>query len=281
VLGELEILGKKQIFVLSDGIGLTADTAIHSALAQFQNIEVEVNRVTMVRDKTRLVEVIRTAQKTDGIIVYTLVSKELRQFFFSETTMQKVPIVDLIGPLLETLSVFFEVSPLGKPGAQRELGESYFRGVEAIEYTVNHDDGQDPDGLPQADIIIVGVSRTSKTPLSVFLSNQYFLRVANIPIIYNVKLPRQLFSTDPQKIVGLTISAERLMEIRKARFERTSFPVPSKYASKEYILKELGYSNRLFAANGWAIIEVTEKSIEEVAVEILQLMEKVHLRLLI
>jgi regulator of PEP synthase PpsR (kinase-PPPase family) len=274
-------LEKKQIFVLSDGIGLTADTAIHSALSQFQNIDVEVNRATMVRDQARLVSVIHTAQKTGGMIVYTLVSKTLRRLFISETEKLKVPTVDVIGPLLDSLSAFFEITPVGNPGAQRELSESYFRGVEAIEYTVNHDDGQDPDGLPLADIIIVGVSRTSKTPLSVFLSNQYFLRVANIPIIYGVKLPYQLFNTDPRKVVGLTISAKRLMEIRKTRLERASFPVPPKYASYEYVVKELKHGARLFTANGWAVINVTEKSIEEVAVEILQLMEKVHLRLLI
>ncbi|UCH37889.1 MAG: kinase/pyrophosphorylase [Candidatus Bathyarchaeota archaeon] len=274
-------MAKKQIFVLSDGIGFTADTAVHSALSQFQNVEVEVNRATMVRDQARLVNVIHTAQKTGGIIVYTLVSRKLRHLFISETEKLKVPTIDVIGQLLTELSAFLEASPLGNPGAQRELSESYFRGVEAIEYTVNHDDGQDPDGLPLADIIIVGVSRTSKTPLSVFLSNQYFLRVANIPIIYGVKLPHQLFKTDPQKVIGLTISAERLMEIRKTRLERASFPVTPKYTSYNYIVKELKHSERLFAANGWSVINVTEKSIEEVAAEILQLMEQVHLRLLI
>lgn len=259
---------KREVFILSDATGLTAEMAVNATMSQFRNIEIEKKRVVLVRNKTRLIEAIRSATEVDGIIVHTLVSKELRQFFLSKIAEFGTRTVDIMGPLLDAFTGFFGVPPTGKPGVQRELSESYFRGIEAIEYTVNHDDGQDPDGLYLADMVIVGVSRTSKTPLSIFLSNQYFLKVANVPIILEVELPYQLFKINRNRVVGLTISAERLIDIRKTRIERTGLSVPPKYAEYDYIAKELEYSNKVFTANGWTIIDVTEKSIEEAASEI-------------
>ncbi len=262
----------RQIFILSDATGLTAEVAVNAVLSQFRNVDARINRVTMVKSRERLAEAIRLADKTDGIIVYTLVSKELRQVFLSELAKWNVRTVDLMGPLLDAFVDFFGTLPTGSPGLQRPLSESYFHEIEAVEYTVNHDDGQNPDGLSSAEIVIVGVSRTSKTPLSIFLSNQYFLHVANVPIVLGVSLPRQLFELDKSKVIGLKITAQRLMEIRRARIERTGFKAPPKYADYDCIVTELEYSNRLFARNGWSVIDVTEKSIEETAFEVLRLM---------
>jgi len=274
----IELGENKQIFILSDSTGLTAEMVVNATLSQFKNADVEINRITMLRNRTRLIETIRLAKKVKGIIVHTLVTKELRQLFYSEIKKYDVKSVDLVGSLLDVLTDFLEKQPIGNPGIQRELSESYFRGIEAIEYTVNHDDGQDPDGLHLADIVIVGVSRTSKTPLSIFLSNQYTLRVANVPIILDVAPPNQLFNLDKSKIFGLTISAKRLMEIRKARLERASFISSPKYTKYDRIVEELTYCNQLFTANDWTVIDVTEKSIEEAASEVLQLIMKTHLK---
>ena len=271
---------KKQIFILSDATGLTAEMTINAILSQFENIEVEINRITMVRNKIQLVDTVRLAKETNGIIVFTLVTSALRDLLHSEVTKQGVRAVDLIEPLLDVFIEFFGSKPIGNPGIQRELSERYFKGIEAIEYTVNHDDGQDPDGLHLADIVIAGVSRTSKTPLSMFLSTQYFLKVANIPIILEIRLPRQLFRLDRSRVFGLTISAERLLEIRKARLERTSFIAPPKYVDYDLIVKELEYSNQLFNANGWNVIDVTKKSVEETASEILRFMRNIHPKIL-
>lgn len=276
-----DLKAKKQVFILSDATGLTAEMAVNATLSQFRNAEVEVNRATMVRNRTRLVETIRLAKDTGGIIVYTLVTSALRQLLRSEAAKQGVRAVDLMEPLLDVFTEFLGTTPIRNPGIQRELSESYFKGIEAIDYTVNHDDGQDPYGLHLADIVIVGVSRTSKTPLSIFLSTQYFLRVANIPIVLEIELPRQLFRLERSRVVGLTISASRLMEIRKACLERIGFIAPPKYTEYYRIIKELGYSSKLFAANGWAVIDVTEKSVEEAASEILQLMRGVRPKALI
>lgn len=269
---------KKQIFILSDATGLTAEVAVNATLSQFRGVEVEINRLTMIKNRERLVNIIRSATEVGGIIVYTLVSKEMRRFFLSEAAKEKAQAVDLMGPLLDAFAKFLGASPTGSPGIQRELSESYFRAMEAIEYTVNHDDGQDPDGLGLADVVIVGVSRTSKTPLSIFLSNQYSLRVANIPIILEVEPPPQLFKLDKNRVIGLTASSERLMEIRKARIKRVGFKAPPKYANYDSIVKELKHSNQLFTANGWPIIDVTERSIEETAFDVLRLMKNMQSR---
>lgn len=267
---------RKHIFILSDATGLTAEVTVNAVLSQFRSTDVQINRVTMVRTRGRLVETIRLANEVDGIIVYTLVSKELRQIFLSELAKWEVRTVDLMGSLLNAFVDFLGVLPTGSPGLQRQLNERYFHNIEAIEYTVNHDDGQNPEELNLAEIVIVGVSRTSKTPLSIFISNQYFLRVANVPVVWGVGLPRQLFELEKSKVVGLKITAKRLMEIRKARIDRTGFKAPPKYADYDYIVKELEYGDRLFAKNDWAIIDVTEKSIEEAAFEVLRLMQSTH-----
>ena len=262
----------KQIYIVSDSTGITTEISVNFALSQFRGAEVEVNRVTMVRDKAVLIDVVQSAKKTDGVIVYTFVSEALRRFFLSEIAGKGVRTVDLMGDLLGAFTKFLKTPPTERPSHHRELNESYFRGIEAIEYTVTHDDGQDPDGLHLADIVIVGVSRTSKTPLSIFLSSQYFLRIANIPIIFEVGLPHQLFRLDKERVVGLIISPKRLMEIRRVRIERTDFRVPPMYTEYDHIVKELENSNRLFTINGWVIIDVTDKSIEEVASEIMRVM---------
>jgi regulator of PEP synthase PpsR (kinase-PPPase family) len=248
---------------------LTAEIAVNAALSQFRNTNVEINLVTMARNETRLDDTFRSARETGGIIVYTFLSEKLHRYFLAKIADEKVPAVDLMGPLLTAFTAFLGIHPVGGPDTHRKLSESYFRGIEAIEYTVNHDDGQDPDGLKFADIVIVGVSRTSKTPLSIFLSNQNLLRVANIPIILDVGLPTQLFQLDKKRIIGLTIAPERLVEIRKERIKRAPFRAPPKYTKYNRIVKELQYSHHLFTTNGWTVIDVTEKSIEEAASEIL------------
>lgn len=267
------------MFILSDATGLTAEMAVNATLSQFRDAEVEINRVTMIRNIHRLEDIIHSACESKGIIVYTLVTRELRQFFQCEAARQKVQAVDLMGNMLEAFTKFLGTSPTGSPGMQIELSERYFTGIEAIEYTVNHDDGRNPEDLNAADIVIVGVSRTSKTPLSIFLSNQYLLRVANIPIIMEIKLPSQLFQLSKNRVIGLTISPERLMEIRKARIERTTgFVSPPKYVQYDNIVRELEYCDNLFTANGWSIIDVTKRSIEETAFEVLRLVRNLQAR---
>lgn len=262
---------KKSIFIVSDATGLTAERVVRVALFQFKPADAEIERVSRVRNRSKVVEAVQLASKARGIIVHTLVSQELRNILISKSAEYRVPTVDLIGPIMTVLNDFLETPPVVSPGLQHKLSESYFRGIESIEYTINHDDGQDPEGLYQADIVLVGVSRTSKTPLSMFLTNQYSLRVANIPIVLGTDLPQQLLKLDRDKIIGLTISPKRLMEIRRARIQRIIGNVSSRYADYNQILKELEYSQQIFASKGWMVVDVTKKSIEETASEIMSL----------
>lgn len=264
----------KQVVIVSDSTGFTAEIIVNAILPQFSNTDVEINRFTMVRDRTELLDAIDLANSAESIVVYTLVSEELRSFFLSQIVQKQIRAVDVMGPLLNAFTDFLGTPPLQKPGQHRKLSKSYFRGIEAIEFTVNHDDGQDSDQLNLADIVIVGVSRTSKTPLSIFLSSRYLLRVANIPIVLELELPSQIYSLNKNKIIGLTIAPKRLVEIRKARIERANFRVTPRYADYTHIVKELEYCNRLFKQNDWAVIDVTEKSIEEMATETMRLTKK-------
>ena len=250
---------------------MTAERVIKAVLLQFNSANIEINRIPNVRNRLRIVEAVELASKAKGIIVHTLVSNELRNTLHSKCAEYGVMTLDLIGPVLTILTDFLETPPIATPALQHKLSDMYFREIECIEYTISHDDGRDPDGLSQADIVIVGVSRTSKTPLSIFLSNQYALNVANVPIILGLDLPHQLFRLDNNKIIGLTISPRRLMEIRKARIQRMKGETPFGYADYDHILEELKYSYQIFALKAWTLIDVTEKSIEEIATEIIDL----------
>jgi regulator of PEP synthase PpsR (kinase-PPPase family) len=271
-VGDLDLV--KTIFVVSDSTGLTAETVLNSVILQFGNIDFEIIRISRVGKTSKIIELVQEASEKKGLIVYTIVSEELRNVLVSESKRHGIFSIDLIGPLLDELSVFFGKKPRFFPGIQHELSAGYFRGIECVEYTINHDDGRDPEGLYRADLILIGVSRTSKTPLSIFLSNQYSLCVANIPIVLGVDLPKEIFNINRNRVIGLHISPDRLMEIRSARMQRISNISESEYADLTQVQKELEYGYHLFVENGWRIIDITFKSIEEAATEIMDLMEK-------
>lgn len=259
---------------MSDATGLTAEMVITGLLPQFKPLDFEITRFVGVKDTSSIIDIVQNATKKNGLIVHTFVLKELRDFLSAESLKYGVLSVDLLGSLIDALEGFTGKTPVYRSGLQHKLSESYFRGIDAIEYTINHDGGRDPDGLTKADIVLIGVSRTSKTPLSIFLSNQYSLYVANITIVLGVDLPPQVYNVDKKKVVGLLISPQRLMEIRKARMQRIDKTYSSSYslyADSNHIAEELKYSKRVFTQNNWKIIDVTEKSIEETATEIISL----------
>ncbi|MDE2179782.1 MAG: kinase/pyrophosphorylase [candidate division NC10 bacterium] len=262
--------GRCQIFAVSDATGATAELVVRAALAQFQVAEVEIRRLPNIRTVGEVRCAIETAQASKGIIVHTLVSEELRQAVLREGRERGVETIDLIGPLLLRLSDQLRVPPLMQPGLFRQLGQEYLQRIEAIEYTVKHDDGQHPLGLDHADIVLVGISRTSKTPLSIYLAGKGW-RVANVPVILNLPLPGRLMTIDQDRIVGLIVGVDRLVELRRARLERKHMPVAEAYAASEKVRAELSYSRALFRKAGWPVIDMTSKSIEEAASELLTL----------
>ncbi len=260
-----------QIYVVSDATGTTAELVVRAALAQFQEADVEIIRLSSTCTVGDVRGAIETAHANKGIIAHTLVSEELRQAVLREGRERGVETIDLMGPLLLRLSDLLHLQPLMQPGLFRQLGQEYLQRIEAIEYTVKHDDGQDPLGLANADIILVGISRTSKTPLSIYLAGKGW-RVANIPVILNLPLPGRLMTIDQHRIIGLSVSVDRLVELRRARLERQHASVAEAYAKAEEVHAELLYSRSLFRKCGWPLIDMTNKSIEEAASEILALL---------
>lgn len=260
-----------RIFAVSDATGATAEMVVRAALAQFQMPEVDIRRLPNVRTVADVRRAIEAAHLSKGIVVHTLVSEKLRQAIVREGRKRAVAAIDLIGPLLLRLTDLLRVPPIVQPGLFRHLGEDSLHRIEAIEYTVKHDDGQDPFGLDRADIILVGVSRTSKTPLSLYLAQKGW-RVANVPVILNLPLPGPLMKIDQGRIVGLIVRAEHLVELRRARLEHPDAPLNGAYPDLEHVRSELRYSRSLFRKSGWPVIDMTNRSIEEAATEVLALM---------
>ena len=259
-----------QVLIASDATGHTAEVVVRAALAQFRGAEVQLVRRSHIRTSEDVRETVREAREVGGLIVHTLVAQEMRSCMLTEARSRQVPTIDLFGPLLLRLEDLLSLHPLAKPGLFRDMDAEYRRRFEVMDFTVRHDDGQDAQGLLQADLILVGVSRTSKTPLSIFLAWRG-LRVANVPIIQSLPLPEELGRVASQKVVGLTIKAERLRELRRSRLLQMETPPKFPYADGRQIWAELEYAQGLCARAGWPLVDVTDKSIEEVAAEVLVL----------
>ncbi|HEX9899809.1 MAG TPA: pyruvate, water dikinase regulatory protein [Candidatus Methylomirabilis sp.] len=259
-----------QILIVSDATGRTAEMVVRAALVQFQGAEVHLSIRPHVRTVEAVRAAVRAASKVRGLIVHTLVSPELRSVMLTEGRAGEVPTIDLLGPLFLRLEDLLRLQPTAKPGLFRDLTQEYRHRFEVVEFAVKHDDGQEPRGLLQADVVLVGVSRTSKTPLSMFLAGRG-LRVANVPVVYKLSLPEELTRVDARRVVALTIKPERLLELRRARLQQMETPPKFPYADPRQIWAELEYARELFARGGWATVDVTDKSIEEVAVEALLL----------
>jgi len=257
------------IYVISDATGETAETVTLAALSQFRKKDIIISRIGNVRTEDHIRSILKEAADVRGLIVYTLVSDRLRKVLREEASRYQLLTIDIIGPLLEILSHYLGKSPQAKPGLLHKIDDLYFRRIEAIDFTVKHDDGQNLRTIMDADIILLGVSRTSKTPLSIYLAREGW-KVANIPVVQDIPLPQELFLTDQRKIVGLVIDPENLAIRRKARL-RYLGQESSPYADIEVVMQELDYSKDLFRKNRWPLINVTNRAVEEVAVDILAL----------
>jgi regulator of PEP synthase PpsR (kinase-PPPase family) len=257
------------VFVLSDGTGETADQMIKAALVQFVRDGLRIVRYKNIRTESQVASVFAEAQREPrALVVHTVVGEELRGVI--EKTAQEVGVasVDLLGPLMNRLGAFLPKDPHSQPGLFHQVNEYYFRRIEAIEFTVKHDDGRYADGLDQADLILVGLSRTSKTPLSVYLSYKGW-KVANVPVVKGIPLPERLFQTDQRKIVGLIIDAETLSRIRRERLLKMGEDPSGDYAKLENVLEEIDYCKEIFRKNRrWPVFDVTGKALEETAAEI-------------
>ena len=258
------------VFAVSDGTGVTAEQVLGAALMQFAGAEVEVERRPGVRIEEQVRQVVQEAAQVNGFIVHTLVSDRLRDVMLRTGRLHNVETIDLMGPLLARLSQQLAISPVEKPGLFRQLNEEYFRRIETVEFALRHDDGLRVRELHQAEIVLVGVSRTFKTPLSVYLAFKGWL-VANVPIVLKTKLPSALFDLSPGRVCGLTIDPVRLADLRRVRQEHLG-GATGDYADPDLVRREVEYALSVFRSqHGWPVVDVTSKPIEEIAAEILAL----------
>ncbi len=258
------------IYVVSDSLGETAEFVAKAAASQFNAAEkFDIQRVPYVTDKQILQDVVEEASDNCGIIAYTLVVPGLKEELEKLAHLYSVPVVDIMGPLLNALSQATSAEPKMEAGLLHRLDDQYFRRVEAIEFAVKYDDGKDPRGLLHADIVLIGVSRTSKTPVSMYLAHKR-IKAANVPIVPEVEPPAELLRIPSRKIIGLTIQPQLLLQIRQERLKTLGLTTDAEYASLNRIQKELVYADRLMAELACPVIDVTNKAIEETASKVLE-----------
>ena len=258
------------LHLLSDATGETVEHVVRAALSQFKGLEVKLHKYGNLRTRAHVIQAIEGAASQPGIIIFTLVDPELTQLVWSEVANHGLEAVDLINPLIYKLSYLFEASPKEEPGLLYQINAEYYKRVEAVNYTVKQDDGQELRHLCKADLVLVGVSRTSKTPLSMYLAHKGY-KVANVPLVRGIAPPEELFQIDQKRVVGLLIDANRLVELRSARLRNLHQSPRGKYADYQEVEEELEACRQLYKQHpAWQAVDVTNKSVEESASEILR-----------
>lgn len=261
----------RPIFVVSDGTGDTAEKLVRAALLQFKEVVVFVRTFPQVTEREQLARLFRLASRERAIVVTTLVRGDMRKAAGELAKEHRVRTVDAIGSLLVQLSDFLGTVPEGVPGLMHRADDAYFERVAAVEFTVKADDGKEPRMMSKADVILVGVSRTSKTPLSVFLAHKGY-KVSNVPVVLDRPLPDDIHKIDQRRIFALTIDAGSLQAIRHQRIETMRLTSATNYGDMSYILAELDWADELFRRNpSWPVIDVTRKAVEETAATILKI----------
>jgi [pyruvate, water dikinase]-phosphate phosphotransferase / [pyruvate, water dikinase] kinase len=262
-----ERVGVPPVFVVSGGVGASGEQLVRTALAQFAGIHVPVEIVPHVHNFHAVETLVVEAQARRAVIVHTLVDAGLRRSLEEFAVQHNVAIIDAMGPLLSFLSQALNRAPLGQPGRYRQLYNSYFKRIEAIEFTVAHDDGKRLEDLDQADIVLTGVSRAGKTPVSIYLSMQGW-KVANVPFVPDLTAPKELLEVERQRVVALTLQPQQLMLHRRTRLPHLGIGA-SAYVDIKSIVEELRAAQHLFARQGFVVIDMTDKPIETGAEEVL------------
>lgn len=261
------------VFVVSDSVGETADLVARAAISQFGTSPVEIRRYPMVDDLQAVREVVEAARLQTTLIVFTLILPDVRAELKALAKQFGIPTVDIMGPMLDGLSKVLGRAPRLEPGLMHQLDEEYFRRVEAVEFAVKYDDGKDPRGFLRADVVLIGVSRSSKTPVSMYLAHRR-IKVANLPLVPEVPLPKELFLVPPSKVVGLRVSPEKLHHIREERIRTIGLRADANYCNMARILEELEYAEQVFRKVGCPIVDATNKAVEETAVRVLEIINR-------
>jgi [pyruvate, water dikinase]-phosphate phosphotransferase / [pyruvate, water dikinase] kinase len=267
-MSDLEKTIVPDIFIVSGGKGLTGDYVVKTLLAQFPDFKITTTILADVHSEEDARKAVQTALQAEGVIVHTMVDKRLRVAVNSICHELGVPSFDLMGQLSDFLTCELGVEPISKPGLFRKTNQAYFDRVSAIEYTLSADDGMNPDGILRADIVLTGISRTGKTPLSVYLA-MFGWKVANVPLVNGIEPPEELFKADSNRIFGLSINIHTLIAQRKRRVAQMGNFDSNYYLNPRLVNEELEFAHRQFRKGGFTIIDVSNKPIESTANEIL------------
>jgi regulator of PEP synthase PpsR (kinase-PPPase family) len=256
------------IYIVSGGTGASGEQLVRTMLAQFQNVDIPIIIVPQIHDASQLEQVVSQAASTDGMIVHTLVDANLREQIADFAHDYQVIHFDLVGSLLNHLQMQLRQQPLGQPGLYRKLREHDLKRIEAIEFTVDHDDGQRIHDLHRAEIVLTGVSRVGKTPLSVYLSTLGW-KVANVPLVKGINPPPILFEVDCRRVIGLTLEPGQLVAYRQRRQHHLGVGSSSLYTEPAELLEELEFARQIFRQGQFAVFDMTDKPVEESAQEII------------
>ena len=263
-----------QIYLISDSTGETIDRIFMALKAQFSNFEYESNHFSFTRTENQILKILEDAKKKrNPIILYTIVNSKLAKFLADQSIKKNIPCFGVLGDLILNFSKILNQKATHEPSGQHALNKEYYDRIEAIQFTMNHDDGNQTDDIEKSDIILLGVSRTSKTPTSIYLANRGY-KTSNIPIVNDKSIPEKILKKNFKLcVVGLTFEAERLHDVRKNRLSSLKENENTDYVNIDKIIKEIENSKKLFKKNQWPTIDVTRKSVEETAASIIKIFE--------
>ena len=262
------------IYLISDSTGETLDRIFLALKAQFENFDYQVSQFSFTRTETQINKIIENAEKNENpIILYTIVNNKLAKFLADESSKKKIPCFGVLGELILNFSKLLNQKASHEPSGQHILNKEYYDRIEAIQFTMNHDDGNNIGGIEKSDIVLLGVSRTSKTPTSIYLANRGY-KTSNIPLVNEKSVPDKMKNIKFKPcVVGLITEANRLFEIRKNRLTSLKEKDRTEYINLNEIKKELENSKKIFRLNNWPTIDVTRKSVEETAASIIKIYE--------
>ncbi len=259
----------RHLHMVSDSTGETVSSVVRSVMSQFEEVALEEHMWALVRTRGQMERAIEGIEKHPGIVLYTVINQEMQAILLDACQKLRIPCVPVLSRVMREMTSFLGVEAKASPGRQHQLDEEYFARVDAINFTLAHDDGQNTDDLEEADVVLVGVSRTSKTPTCVYLSYRG-INAANVPYVKGCPLPENLYTLKKPLVVGLVITPDRLLQIRKSRLVSLHEGRNTDYVDMDAIKEEVLEARKIFNQYSWPVIDVTRRSVEEVTAKIMQ-----------
>ncbi len=266
-----------QVYQVSDSTGETLDRIFLAIKAQFSNFDCKTIHYSFTRTNNQIDKIISKSKSEENVIIlYTIVDKNLAKYMAEETKKNNIPCFEVLGNLITNFSRLLNQEATRKPSGQHILDEEYYKRIEAVQFTISHDDGKIISDLNKSDVVLVGISRTSKTPTSIYLANRGY-KVANVPLILNKNIPERLIESSKETcVVGLICDVTRLSDVRRNRIQSLHEDRPGDYTNEKEILNELENSKKLFKKYNWPVIDVTRKSVEETAASIIKILDIIN-----